>query len=416
MSDRPLPTLRPAPIALMIALASHGHAGGARVGAVMRRGLLMLAAAGTLGGCAGDADERLAGDGPPTRVGTVDLIIGETDGADELVFSRISGLATDRRGRIYVADLESHEVRVFTPDGRLAYRIGRRGQGPGELQEPCCLALRNDDSTLWVRDNGNSRYESFTLGDTSATYRSMIRLAHRDRNRWAPVTFDADDGLIDIGNGLPDSTNRTDLVRFHLDTAGRILREDKIPPPPDDSVPRHAVRRKVPDGFVTFFLYPLFGPAELHAHAPNGERARAISSRYSIAWYGVDARLLRTLEQPHEGPPLSAAERARAERSIQDAMKRLSVPRGDIPFGVADRKQPLRNLYFDQEGRLWVELSVADGASPTAHVYSPDGRLLYTAQWPARTDLSHGAARGDVVYGVQRDSLDTERVVRLRFR
>jgi hypothetical protein len=97
-------------------------------------------------------------------------------------------------------------------------------------------------------------------------------------------------------------------------------------------------------------------------------------------------------------------------------MKRLSLPRGDIPFGVADRKPPLRDLFFDQEGRLWVELSVLDAAPPAAHVYSPEGRLLFTAHWPARTNLSHGAARGDFAYGVQRDSLDTERVVRLRFR
>ena len=382
----------------------------------MRRALLVLAGAGMLGACAGDTDDLPTGDEAPTRVGAPDLVIGETEGAEELIFSRISGLAVDRRGRIYVADLESHEVRAFTPDGRLAYRIGRRGQGPGELQEPCCLALRNDDRTLWVRDNGNLRYESFTLGDTSAAYGSMIRFAQRDRNRWSPLTFDADNTLIDIGSRPSNSPGETELVRFHLDTAGRVVREDTILRAPNDSVPRYTVQRKLPNGFAIMYLWPLFGPGELHAHGPNGERARAVSSRYSIAWYGADGRLVRTIEQPREAPPLSEAERARSEQNIQDYMKRLSLPRGDIPFGVDDRKQPLDWLWFDQEGRLWVRLTVADGETPMAHVYSPEGKLLFTAQWPARTDLSSGAARGDVAYGIQRDSLDIQRVVRLRFR
>ena len=382
----------------------------------MRRALLALAAAGMLAGCAGDADERPKGDGPPTRVGTVDLTIGETDGADALIFSRISGLAADRRGRIYVADQESHEVRVFEPSGRLAYRIGRKGQGPGELQEPCCIALQDGDSTLWIRDNGNSRYVSFALGDTSATYATMIRAAQRDGNRWAPLTFDTDHHLIDIGSRPSNEPGESELVRFHLDSAGRVLREDTIPRAPNDSVPRHTVQRKLPNGFAIMYLWPLFGPGELHAHGPNGERARAVSSRYSIAWYGADGRLIRTIEQPREAPTLSEAERARSEKNIQDYMKRLSLPRGDIPFGVDDRKQPLDDLYFDQEGRLWVELTVADGEAPMAHVYSPEGKLLFTAQWPTRTNLASGAARGDVAYGIQRDSLDTQRVVRLRFR
>jgi hypothetical protein len=244
----------------------------------------------------------------------------------------------------------------------------------------------------------------------------MIRAVQRDGNRWAPLTFSADSRLIDIGYRPSETRGEGQLVRFHLDSAGTVVREDTVPGAPKDSVPRHTVERKIPNGVAIMYVWPLFGPEELNAHGPNGERARAISSRYSVAWYGADGKFARTLERPIEGLLLSPAERERAEQSIQGYTKRLSIPRGDIPFGVEDRKQPLRDLFFDQEGRLWVELSVADGAAPSAHVYSPDGRLLFTAQWPLRTSLSNGAARGDVAYGIQRDSLDVQRVVRLRFR
>jgi hypothetical protein len=84
-----------------------------------------------------------------------------------------------------------------------------------------------------------------------------------------------------------------------------------------------------------------------------------------------------------------------------------------MPYDIPQRKQPLRSLAFDQEGRLWVQHSAPEGAPSRADVYAPDGRFLYEVTWPRRTDLT-GASRGDVVYAVQRDSLDTPSIVRMK--
>ena len=373
--------------------------------------LALLAAA-----CGCSDKSKPAGEGAaPDRQAEIELILGRDDGPDALLFSRITGLTVDAGGRIFVADHESNEIRVFERDGRFVFRIGRRGQGPGELSGPCCLALRDEGRTLWVRDGGNARYESFAVNDTSADHRSFVRFAHTDVNRHAPLTFDAEGNIIDIGAGRRGSDGRAPIVRYHLDAAGRVIREDTLAQPPADSVPMHSVTRKVAGGEITMFVYPSYPPLALQAHAPNGEWAQAVSSRYSIGWFGGDGQLLRTIERQVDAPLLTAAERARSDSMMTATAKRLNVARGDIPFGVPNRKQPLRDLFFDLEGRLWVELFVAEGEPPAAHVYSPDGRLLFTARWPARTDLAGGAAGGDIAYGVQRDSLDTQRIVRLRF-
>jgi sugar lactone lactonase YvrE len=353
------------------------------------------------------------------RQGIVELALGESDGPEEYTFARVSGLVADRRGRIYVADFSAHSVRVFDPGGRFLYRIGRKGQGPGEFSGPCCLALRDDDRTLWVRDGGNARYTSFTLGDTGAVYRSAIRMAHGDVNRFAPLGFDASGNLIDVGalpsSAAPGSRGTSRVGRFHVDSTGRVVGVDTVPEPPPDSAPVHVVRRTTGRGSVTlFFLYQPFGAFPLTAHSSAGEFAHAVSSRYSVAWRAPDGRLLRTLERGVEGPLLSQAERARGEEEIAQDLRRLSLGRGELPFDVPARKPPLRSLFFDQDGRLWLQHSVPDGAPPSADVYAADGRLLYRATWPRLTDLSNGAARGDVVYGVQRDSLDTPRIVRIR--
>jgi hypothetical protein len=363
----------------------------------------------------GDADRAGAKGESTTLHGTVDLSIGEVDGADEYTFARIGGITVDSGGRIFAVDNGAHTVRVFGPDGRFRFSIGRRGQGPGELNEPCCVALRGD--TLWVRDNGNNRYVLYTVGDTAAVYGASVRMAHTDVNRWAPVTFDSAGNVIDIGS-MPDTASRAPIeTRFHIDRAGQVVARRPIPRAPIDSVPIYTVSRKVPDGFVTRYVYAPYPPLAMRAHAPNGEQARAVSSRYSIAWLAADGTPLRTITGAATPPSLSASETARAESSIVNDMRGVGKTRAESPFSVPTHKQPLRRLYFDLDGRLWVERSVAEGASRTADVYDRDGRLAFSAEWPANVDLaSFGAIRAMTGYGVLTDSLDVERVARVRLR
>jgi hypothetical protein len=204
------------------------------------------------------------------------------------------------------------------------------------------------------------------------------------------------------------------VARYHLDTTGRVVSIDTIPGPPEDSVPLHLVGRN--DGQrsrITFYVYQPYGPSALVAHSPTGEWARGVSSRYSIAWYGKDGRLMRTLERPLDGPLLTPRERALGAESIQRDMKRTGLARGEFPFDVPDRKTPLRTLMFDQDGRLWVQHSVSGNAPSRADVYGVDGGYLYGVTWPQAIELT-GASRGDRIYGIQRDSLDTPSIVRIK--
>ena len=91
-------------------------------------------------GCAEGGTERSPGD-VPTFHGTVDLEFGEIEGEDPYLFTRIESIVEDTRGRLLVADLQSHEVRVFGSEGDFQFRFGGQGEGPGELTQPCCLAF-----------------------------------------------------------------------------------------------------------------------------------------------------------------------------------------------------------------------------------------------------------------------------------
>src|SRR5688572_9369050 len=82
-------------------------------------------------GCYGGPDRTDPSDVHLLR-GVVDLVIGRTEGDGPDVFGRVSGVAQDSEGRIYVADALAHTIGVFGPSGSHLYTIGREGSGPGE--------------------------------------------------------------------------------------------------------------------------------------------------------------------------------------------------------------------------------------------------------------------------------------------
>jgi hypothetical protein len=377
---------------------------------ILRMPLLVVSA---YAGCTDRGETGAAAD-VAHDVLTVDFSIGRLDEArPEYEFGRISGLTLLADGRVAMADALNHAVRIFEQDGTHALSFGRSGAGPGEFDSPCCIAV-DDRQRLWVRDNGNARYGIFEVARDSAAHVGQVRMAHSAGNLWAPVTFDDDGNVIDIGARSAPGADGPRTFRMHLDSTGSVAREQMVHKVPDDSTSVKTVRRPTADGSVTFYGYQPFGPNELTAHSPNGEFAHALSSRYTIEWRAADGTLIRTLTRAiAEGPELSVAERATGEERMEQLATRLGVGRMQLGFDVPPRKPILRDLFFDRQGRLWVERQVPDAGDRNADVYGVDGTLERTVSWPAHVSLADGAIRGVVVWGVGRDSLDVPALVRL---
>lgn len=89
-----------------------------------------------------------------------DLRLGTVMGGGPTEFGQISGLAVDSEGRIYVADFQAQEIRVFLPSGEYSHSIGRGGQGPGEFGRIRGLAVK-EGGELWVVDVESSRISIF---------------------------------------------------------------------------------------------------------------------------------------------------------------------------------------------------------------------------------------------------------------
>lgn len=361
-------------------------------------------------GCGGEAQGGGSGAQVDTLRGVVALEIGELEGDDEYLFGQVGGLAMDSVGRILVAERQSSEIRAFGPDGRFLFRVTGKGGGPGEVNGPCCLAF-DAAGRLWVRDGGNGRYEAYRIGADGASYERMLRMQHGDPNLWARLTFDTAGRLVDVGHVPSGPSGRSQLARFHIALDGTVEGPQLIAEPSPDSVDMKVVQRKT----ATLYIYQPFGSHGITAQGPGGSLATAVTGYYAIRWILPDGST-KVVARDVVGPALSDAEVKWAQDNLEGTAKWIGTSVARLPFGMPDHKAPLQALWFDQTGRLWVQLTRAAADSESlADVYDTTGTLVTVAQWPKGVDLRFGFVTDTVALGVTRDSLGVQRVAVLRW-
>ena len=70
-------------------------------------------------------------------------------------------IATDKTGKVYVADFNNHRVQVFTAKGKFVKAFGKYGEGRGELYSPVGVTVDTSDM-VYVSERGNHRVSVFT--------------------------------------------------------------------------------------------------------------------------------------------------------------------------------------------------------------------------------------------------------------
>ena len=106
----------------------------------------------------GDGGPGLHSDGLPLWALEPELRIGSVDDP-AYAFTYVNALEVGGDGSIYSLHEQDAVVRRWTPDGRPADTLGRRGEGPGEFTDPRALGWHGD--SLWVMDGGDYRISFF---------------------------------------------------------------------------------------------------------------------------------------------------------------------------------------------------------------------------------------------------------------
>lgn len=122
----------------------------------MSRRFPFLPVAVALLACSGAGDDEAAG--VPFLTAVEEVRIGSVDDPD-VGFSRIGGVAVAPDGRVYVAESQDAQIRVYDRDGNRLGAFGTKGEGPGEFASPGWIGLFGD--TVWVSDQSLNRITFF---------------------------------------------------------------------------------------------------------------------------------------------------------------------------------------------------------------------------------------------------------------
>jgi hypothetical protein len=360
---------------------------------------------------------------PPGQGWTVqeDLRIGTLEGAPEYQIGQVGDIALDSKGRIHVLDAQAQHIRVFSPEGVYEQTIGARGGGPGELGFALALLMGPGD-TILVPDARNLRFTRYAPDGSEA---GSIRL---DPDGAWPMQFRAstqgamaEQVRLFALPGQPALENRLDVL-LRLASDGTVT--DTLMTFPSGSF-------QALDGTgITFFAAePVW---DLTA---DGRIILAVSDEYRIRIYS-DGQLQRIITKSFELAPLSEADKEALRGELRRRFASQGMPEATMErllrerFHFAESLPAVLTVAAGPLGTIWAQQArppsqiseaefatirenhLEDLGSALWDVFDPEGRFLGVVTLPDR--FTPSLFRDDAIYGVWRDELNVEYVVRLR--
>lgn len=418
-------------------------------------GLVPFAASASVGGdsrlslpsSVQDTIVRVAG--PPLRDGVAQLVpeitIGTVNGPAEYALSAVSSLLVRRDGHIFVMEFDvmrraGPAVREYDASGRFVRMIGGRGEGPGEYRGIFGFALLEDDRLIVLTVGRINVYSP--EGEPVATW-PVFAYPPAGIGRALQMTRDE---ILHLGYARRRPTRDDEVLPMGIVRmrAGAVLDTVFAPELPDVSLPAFPVWTRSPEPSMWGTPYSpeaawLFSPLnsvityrtdryalDVHATAPLQDGVLRAGPRELLA-PGRVVSIRRNV------PPVEVSA---AERRDQRAFLEQSIPQGARHGAITEipRVKPrIRGAVVDEEGRIWVWVSMPSERYDPPLVSSPDGRMRPDVPWRepnvwdvfqpegtyiGRVRMPYGVfpyvMRGDHVWGRWHDESDVPFVTRYR--
>ncbi len=291
--------------------------------------------------------------------------IGVEMGDSMYVMGAIEGLAYGPDGNIAVLDCAFACVRIYSPEGEYLRQIGRRGNGPGELQSIAFLGISEDGHIYLTGDGGEilgvHQFDYYTgewLGSMPSlgTPATCIEGAENSFYVRKDITFDTSSGEPQL---------LIDIAKYGLDGDEPVITyvEDTAPFDPAD--------------MATMVELVWYGYDVAADFSGNTYIAPRSTEEAVVIVYGSDGEETGRIELDLE-PVLRTDEELEMERLILTA-KMSAMGNDQMPPLEPEPYKPLiRGLEIDGEGNIWVQHGGPN--VPTFSVYDSSGVLMYFAE------------------------------------
>ena len=295
----------------------------------------------------GTGDVRATDATPPWRAEAVTTIGSDSGDAS---FASIRSLLFGKRGELIVVDQRSKEVKVFDSAGTFLRRIGRAGAGPGEYADPYSVAWLRD--TLALLDPGNARIGLFGPDERWAGQLPVQPISGGSDVRLYRTPAPA---FWAYGYEVVDGRAQSHFVRYTSAGSHGTLPYVRLP-----ASGVTTITCEFPDRSLHFFDAP-FAASTLQLPTPAGLRALARTDLYRITFLGAADDTVATIAREEPLRPIadSAWEAGLAEWT--DARKSPGIKCDGEGFDRPAGQPVLGALFYDDQGRLWVEVHGMEG-------------------------------------------------------
>jgi hypothetical protein len=339
---------------------------------------------------------------------TPELTIGGGE-SGPTVFSDIRGLAVDDQGRILVLEFAEQEVRMFDSTGAYLKTFGRRGKGPGELQNANGL-LRAPDGSYWLNDPHNNR---LTVFDAEGQLVRSVSITINSYGGVWDAWFESDGALLETIYDRIDTARVERLRRYRND--GSTI--DTLPGtlPCDGLIPR----RTRADNYVIEYKQGMtvmqvpFMAMGTRTFDRQGGAWCGVTSAYTLTRVGITAGDTVRLVGTRPALPVSQIDRDSAVNRIKAQVKELGANDPDYAR-IPALKPIIRRVVIDDSGRPWINPTI-DDTTQVWDVFGTDGKQVAVARSVLEISRWQPVVfKGNRIYAITRDSNDVQTVFRGR--
>ncbi len=293
---------------------------------------------------------------------------GESDDPNQL-FGMVQEVLVDDEHNSYLLDQQLHEIKVFDAQGKYLRTIGRKGEGPGEFNNPNAMFFLPDSrigvsqmmpGRIAVLDEQGQGLNDYPIpGEGGFALVAQVESAG-DRVVMQETVGSFESGEVRNINRLLalDDTGKQLLIY------GEEVKEMNV----------SGGRMRISMGDESY--------AREWTVGPQG-RVFSVNERsgYKIHVYGLDGTVERIIERDYE--PLAFTDKEKEQRKKR--MDENSQARGmDIDADLPDYKPDIENLFVRPNGELWVRTSRSrgeDGGLGSFDVFDAQGHFQYVV-WP----------------------------------
>jgi hypothetical protein len=353
---------------------------------------------------------------------TEDLRIGTVAGEPEYQFGQLGFVAVGDDGAMYAMDFQAQELKAYDAQGTYMRTVASPGSGPGEIGPGTVFVFDDTHGGLVVPDLGNRRVNRYgPTGDFVASFPIELQAG-------VPTRFDVDSsgrlmaqlrglevqGMAALAEGDP-------IVVY--DTTGAVV--DTLVMLPKGQTLAGTTEEQL--------SMVLFSPEPLWDLDTNGAVYFAMNNEYRIMVNDPEGNLTRVITRDVERKPVGDSDKNAILRAMREQFTQLGLPPAQSEqilsgIGFADSYPAFGQIFLGPGETIWVQRirsaqDMAEGAeegfefdaqdigSPEWEILDTEGRYLGVVTLP--DGFTPVNVKGDQLYGIWRDELDVQYVMRL---